>query len=142
MDYGGTRVFTADLNPLSGHHLDLGSKRDTDGLPLMSVLPGFDLTAAFHLLPLKAAGVTVEPAFEDQTYSLKFDGAQAPTLKPYERADHTSGGIKVVAGTLTLSTNKPGVAPVTATAGQCVTSRALPMNAHPLLGTVLVEACP
>jgi hypothetical protein len=142
MSLNGTKVLTADLNALSGRHFDLNLSRGADGLPLVRVLPEFDLVTKFLLAPLKADTTAEVPSFyEDQTYRVRLTGSSAPSFRPV--AAHTTtgfpGGLQVVSGELTLNGKE---AQVTVPAGKCLVGKeTLAEGAHPLLGHFATSDC-
>jgi hypothetical protein len=137
-------LFALDLNAASGRQFDVTLSSDTDGLAIFKVSPGYELKLKYALAPLKVdADMTVEPHFEDQTYTIALSGTD-PTLKPLE-ANTTgfAGGIKVVSGTLTLSTSASGVEAISVPAGMCLTSKTLTNSTdHAILGRLASVACP
>jgi hypothetical protein len=138
-------LFTADLNELSNRRFDLKIRPDTDGLPILSVLPEFDLKTLFHFAPLKGDGLDVPSFYENETYRVTLTGGGSPSIKPVpaDSATGFAGGLKVLTGALSLQTNKPGTQPVTVAAGSCLSSQQeLPEGAHPLLGYFTTVACP
>jgi hypothetical protein len=140
VDFDGQRVFSTDLNPASGRHFDVKVSSDTDGLPLFSVVPEFDLSAHLAFGPMRAAGATIDSWLDGEDDALTFNGAAAPTLKPVSRPG-LSGAMKVVAGTLSLSTSRAGVSPVVVQAGQCFATTSVAQGAHQLLGEFAVVPC-
>jgi hypothetical protein len=138
--YGGTRIFSADLNPHSGRHFELRFTPDADGLPIVSVNRELDLALEFHLSALAPTGATIDPWLADQTHTVKLDGA--PSFKPVERVGQSSGALKLLTGTLRLGASEPGVEPVVVTAGQCLTSSSAPLDGGHPFSRVGVEACP
>jgi hypothetical protein len=143
-----TVLFTADLNPEAGRHFDLTITKELDGQPLLTVSPSYDLTAMFHLLPLKLDGLTTVPSFyEDETYRVLLSpgaGDTAPQLKPVPADDAGfPGGLRVVRGTLSLTTDLPGVSGITVAEGECLADRdVIDGGDHPLLGHFRTIPCP
>jgi hypothetical protein len=135
MSVGGTKVFTADLNALSGRHFDLNLSKGADGLPLVRVLPEFDLATKFFLSPLKADPLAAVPSFyEDQSYRVRLSGGGAPSLRPVEANTTTGfpGGLQVVSGELRLEGSG---AAVSVPAGKCLVGKEVATEgSHPLLG--------
>lgn len=142
MSLNGTKVFTADLNALSGRHFDLNLSRGADGLPLVRVLPEFDLVAKFLMAPLKADPTAEVPSFyEDQTYRVRLSGSSAPSFRPVAANSATGfpGGLQVVSGELSLNGKD---AQVTVPAGKCLVSKdTVADGAHPLLGHFATTDC-
>lgn len=139
-------IVAADLNTVSGRHFDLKLASAADGLPVATVAPEFDLATKFFLKPLKVdTDVSVPSFYEDETYRVLLTGGSAPAVKPVAADAVTGfpGGLKVIAGALTLSTTAAGVAPVVVSQGQCLVGRrTAPTGSHPLLGHFGVQACP
>lgn len=142
MSLNGTKVFTADLNAASGRHFDLNLSKGADGLPLVRVLPEFDLVTKFFLAPLKADATADVPSFyEDQTYHVRLGGS-SPSIRPVEANSATGfpGGLQVVSGELSMQGTD---ATVTVPAGKCLVSTdTVPQNGHPLLGHFQTRDCP
>jgi hypothetical protein len=143
MSLNGTKVFTADLNALSGRHFDLNLSKGADGLPLVRVLPEFDLATKFFLAPLKADLEAEVPSFyEDQSYRVRLSGGSAPSIRPVDANTATGfpGGLQVVSGELTLQGKD---AAVTVPAGKCLVGKeAAAQGSHPLLGHFETRDCP
>jgi hypothetical protein len=139
----GTKLVTADLNALSGRHFDLQLSQGADGLPLMRVVPEFDLALRFFLQPLRADPMaSVPPYYEDQSYRVRLSGGGGPSVRPVpaDTATGFPGGLKVVSGELALEATG---ASVTVPTGSCLVGKAQPdEGAHPLLGYFESRACP
>jgi hypothetical protein len=142
MSLNGTKVFTADLNAASGRHFDLNLSKGADGLPLVRVLPEFDLVTKFFMAPLKADTLAEVPSFyEDQTYHVRLSGGSAPSFRPVEANTATGfpGGLQVVSGELSLQGKD---ASVTVPAGKClVSTETVAQGGHPLLGHFQTRDC-
>ncbi|WP_224244954.1 hypothetical protein [Hyalangium gracile] len=142
MSLNGKKVFTADLNAVSGRHFDLNLARGADGLPLVRVLPEFDLVAGAFMAPLKADPSAEVPSFyEDQTYRVRLSGSSAPSFRPVDANTATGfpGGLQVVSGELTLNGKD---ATVTVPAGKCLVGRdTVAEGGHPLLGHFEARDC-
>jgi hypothetical protein len=142
MSLNGTKLFTADLNALSGRHFDLNLSRGADGLPLVRVMPEFDLVTKFFLAPLKRDPMAQVPSFyEDQTYRVRLSGGGSPSIRPVEANTATGfpGGLQVVSGELSLQGKD---ASVTVPAGKCLVGKAAAAEgSHPLLGHFEARDC-
>ncbi|HLM46655.1 MAG TPA: hypothetical protein VK458_22485, partial [Myxococcaceae bacterium] len=142
MSVDGTKVFTADLNQFSNRHFDLNLSKGADGLPLMRVLPEFDLATKFFLAPLKADPMAEVPAFyEDQSYRVRLSGGNAPSLRPVPANTTTGfpGGLQVVSGELKL---EGGSSAVTVPTGKCLVGKDVAAEgSHPLLGHFETRDC-
>ncbi len=138
----GQEIYTADLNQLSGRHFDLSLQKDTDGLPIVKVTPEFDLIQKFAF-GLLSADQYVAPHAASETYRVRLSGGGQPSIKPVNKNDAGfNGGLKVVTGTLELSTNRPGEAAITVPTGSCLTEKAFEDGGHPVFGHLTVTACP
>jgi len=135
MSVDGTKVFTADLNQFSNRHFDLNLSKGADGLPLVRVLPEFDLATRFFLSPLKADPMAEVPSFyEDNSYRVRLSGGGAPSIRPVEANTTTGfpGGLQVVSGELKLES---GSSAVTVSTGKCLVGKEVAAEgSHPLLG--------
>lgn len=125
-----------DLNPTQGRTFDLTLALTADGAPQVSVAPAFDLSLAFGLAPLAAAGDVVDSWLLDETYRVALTGA-APAVQPIEG----DPGLLAILGDLTISSTA-APAPVVATTGQCLVGDAVTVGEHPVLGALAVIACP
>jgi len=142
MSLNGTKLVTADLNALSGRHFDLNLSKGADGLPLVRVLPEFDLAAKFFLAPLKSDPLAEVPSFyEDQSYRVRLSGGGAPSIRPVDANTTTGfpGGLQVVSGELSLQGKD---AAVTVPAGKCLVGKEIAAEgSHPLLGHFEARDC-
>ncbi|HVG63469.1 MAG TPA: hypothetical protein VNA24_33190 [Hyalangium sp.] len=142
MSLNGTKIITADLNALSGRHFDLNLSQGADGLPLVRVLPEFDLAAKFFMSPLKADPTAEVPSFyEDESYRVRLSGGGSPSIRPVDANTATGfpGGIQVVSGELSLQGKN---ASVTVPAGKCLVGKqAAAEGSHPLLGHFEARNC-
>lgn len=142
MSLNGTKVFTADLNALSGRHFDLNLSKGADGLPVVRVLPEFDLATKFFLAPLKADPLAEVPSFyEDQSYRVRLSGGDAPSLRPVAANLDSGfpGGLQVVSGELTMEGSG---ASVVVPAGKCLVGKETAAEgSHPLLGHLEARDC-
>jgi hypothetical protein len=141
----GQRIFQVDLNAMDGRMFDATVSFGPSGEPRLAVQPRFDLAMLWHLAAVAGDFKSPPPAhLLDETYRLLLAPAagQGPVLEPYgSDAPGSESGIRVVSGSLSLaSSNVP--APVTAAAGQCVTSGEPAPGEHPVLGSLKVKACP
>jgi hypothetical protein len=142
MSLNGTKIFTADLNALSGRHFDLNLSKGANGLPLVRVLPEFDLATKFFLSPLKADPTAEVPSFyEDESYRVRLSGGGSPSIRPVDANTTTGfpGGLQVVSGELSLQGKN---ASVTVPAGKCLVGKqAAAEGSHPLLGHFEARDC-
>jgi len=71
------------------------------------------------------------------------DGAVPAVVEAVKQTPTFRGGLKVVAGTLTVATNGVPATSVVVPAGKCLTGKDMvPMGAHAVLGGLDVVDCP
>jgi hypothetical protein len=109
----------------------------------VQLTPRFDLDLGFHLGQV-ASQYTTPPAsyLLEETYRVLLDnGGAAASFAAVPASSTFGGGIKVTAGTLTISST--GAAqPVVVPTGKCLTGGAtVPAGGHPVLGTFSVVDC-
>jgi len=138
------RLFDLSLNPNDGHRFDLTLSADANDQALAEVVPRFDLALGFHLGAV-ASELSSPPAsyLVDETYGVDLDnGGAAAGVTGAPASGTFTGGLKVTAGTLTISSSK-APAPVVVPAGKCLTGQNTPPpDAHPVLGKLAVVDCP
>jgi len=139
----GAHIFDLGLNPNDANRFDARVFVNAAGHTEAQLTPRFDLDLGFHL-GLVAAEYTTPPAsyYLNETYGVLLDNGGAATGVAAAPATSTfGGGIKVTAGTLTISsTGAPQ--PVVVPAGKCLTGgAAVPAGAHPVLGAFSVVDC-
>ncbi|MFH0900205.1 MAG: hypothetical protein V2A73_06220 [Pseudomonadota bacterium] len=134
-------LIAVDLNKDASRRFDFSIAPDDPNLPLFSFDPEFDLLVYLNLAPLKDDGEDVPDFLIDETYEIKFNGTN-PTAQPIEEdyATDTKGGIKIVSGTLTLSSSK-AKQPVVVSAGQCLVGDPVTDGEHALLGAFAAGTC-
>jgi hypothetical protein len=140
----GARIFDLGLNPNDTRRFDARLFVNAAGQPEVQLTPRFDLDVGYHL-GLVASEYTTPPAsyYQDETYGVLLDNGGAATGVAAAPATSTfGGGIKVTAGTLTISsTGAPQ--PVVVPTGKCLTGGGtVPAGGHPVLGAFQVVDCP
>lgn len=139
----GTHIFDLAFNPANDRKFDLLVTAPGD-MPRFEVTPKFDLSLAFHLGAV--AGDFMDPppaALQNETYTVVLDGAAPAVVEPVKETPTFPGGLKVVAGTLTIATNGTPATTVVVPAGKCLTGKdPRPMGSHELLGGLDVVSCP
>lgn len=135
-------LFALDLNPNAGRHFTLTVLPQAGALPTFGFDPKFDLSLAFDLAPLAAAGDSVPSYLMNETYRVLLDGT-APAVQPVagDPSAGTSGGLRVVSGQLTISSTAAS-SPVQVNAGQCLLPDPLTSGEHPILGLLTAGDCP
>jgi hypothetical protein len=143
IDAHGVRIFDLGLNPNDMRRFDARLFVDAAGLTEVQLTPRFDLDLGFHFGAVAADYTTPPPSYVlDETYRVLLDNGGATTGIAAVPASSTfGGGIKVTAGTLTISsTGAPQ--PVVVPTGKCLTGGAtVPAGAHPVLGAFSVVDC-
>jgi hypothetical protein len=143
IDARGTRIFDLGVNPNDMRRFDARVSVNAAGQPEVQLTPRFDLDLGFHLGQV-ASQYTTPPASYvlEETYRVLLDNGGAATSVAAVPASSTfGGGVKVTAGTLTISST--GAAqPVVVPTGKCLTGGAtVPAGGHPVLGTLSVVDC-
>jgi hypothetical protein len=143
IDAHGARIFDLGLNPNDARRFDARLFLNAAGQPEVQVTPRFDLDVGFHL-GLVAPEYTTPPAsyYLDETYGVLLDnGGAAASVAAAPATPTFAGGIKVTAGTLTISsTGAPQ--PVVVPTGKCITGGGtVPAGAHPVLGAFQIVDC-
>jgi hypothetical protein len=143
VDAHGARIFELGLNPNDARHFDARLFVNAAGQPEIQVTPRFDLDLGFHL-GLVASEYTTPPAsyYLDETYGILLDNGGAPASVAAAPATSTfGGGVKVTAGTLTISSTA-APQPIVVPTGKCLTGGAtVPAGGHPVLGAFSVVDC-
>jgi hypothetical protein len=139
----GTHIFDLDFNPRDGRKMDVLVTAPGD-VPRFAVTPKFDLSLAFNLGAIAAELKDPPPApLVHETYTVVLDGAVPAVIEVARQTPTFPGGIRVVAGTLTVATNGTPATTVVVPAGKCLTGKdPLPMGAHEILGRLDVVSCP
>jgi hypothetical protein len=119
----GTHIFDLDLNPADGRKLDLVAKVIAGDRPRFEISPKLDLTAAFNLAAVAADFAEPPQGFlADDTLGLSLAGASPVVVqgRPAGAGGEEQAGLEIVAGTLTLTSQKKPASNVTVPAGQCL----------------------
>jgi hypothetical protein len=141
----GQSIFDLGLNPSDMNRFDLKITVDSSGEPHFDVTPRFDLTVATHYNVIAGdyAADSQPPMYLlDAQYGVKLDnGGATATIEAVPANGTFAGGLKVDAGTLTLSSK--GHDPVSVGMGQCLTGvSSPPAGADPIFGALTSVACP
>jgi hypothetical protein len=139
----GAHIFDLAFNPASGGKADVLVTAAGD-VPRFAVTPKFDLSLAFNLAAVAGDFQDPPPApLLHETYTVLLDGATPAVVEAVKQTPTFNGGLKVVAGTLTVATNGMPATTVTVPAGMCLTGQdPRPMGSHEILGGLAVVACP
>jgi len=111
----------------------------------VELTPSFNVSLAYDYQSI-ASELASPPsaATLHDTYGIVLaNGASAVAFDTVKASGTFTGGLKLVAGTLTLSAASAPDATVTVPAGKCLSSpAAAPSGANPLLGALSVSDCP
>jgi len=144
VDAHGARIFQLGLNANDARRFDARLFVNAAGQPEVQLTPRFDLDLGYHLGLVASEYTTPPPSYVlDETYGVRLDNGGAPAGVAAAPATGTfGGGIKVTAGTLTISSTGAPQQPVVVPAGKCLTGGAtVPAGAHPVLGAFAVVDC-
>jgi hypothetical protein len=140
-----THILDLTFNPDDGGQFDLKAKLVNDA-PQFEVTPKFDLSLKFNLAAVQNELNNPPKFLLDDTYSIRFvpTASSAPAvLEIIKETPTKKGGLKVAAGSLTLSASSNPAATVTVPAGMCLVGvDEPPMDAHKLLGGLASGTCP
>jgi hypothetical protein len=144
VDVRGTPIFALDVNANDGRKLDLTADASDAKRTAIELDPKLDLSLGFHLGVVQSE-LTEAPAAGtvDETYRFLAAGAKPVRLElvPDDAVTGTKGGVKLAAGTLTISSDKAPQATVTVPTGQCLVNVTPGPGAHPVLGNLGAGAC-
>jgi hypothetical protein len=140
----GTHIFDLDFNGDAGRKMDFVVKSLAGDVPRIELTPKFDLSLALNLGAVAADFDQPLPAYvTHETYTVRLDGATPAVIEAVRESGSFQGGLKVVAGTLSLSTTSSPAATVTVGAGQCLTGQdPAPAMSHEILGHLKSTTCP
>jgi hypothetical protein len=139
----GTHIFDLDLNPGDGRKFDVKVLLAADDRPRFELSPKFDLALKFSLGAIAADFTEPPPSYlAGETYSIKLDGASPAVFEAAPSTPDFQGGLKIVAGTLTIATTGQPATSVVVPAGQCLTNQQPADMSHPILGGLVAASCP
>ncbi len=135
------------FNPADSSKMNLTVKPLANDQVRFTLTPKFDLALAMSFMAVAGEYNSPPDSFLlDETYSIRVTGEPGQTpmvVETVEGTDSFDGGLKMVAGALSLATSKDAAATVSVPQGQCLTSNPEPADgSHPLLGKVMAAACP
>jgi hypothetical protein len=138
----GTHIVDIDFNPHDARKMDVLVTVAGD-VPRFAVTPKFDLALGFNLQAVASELKDAPRPLLHETYTLVLDGATPAIIEAAKQTAGFMGGLKVVAGTLTIATNGTPATTVVVPAGKCLTGKDMvPMGAHEILGALDVVSCP
>lgn len=139
-----TLLFFLDLNAESGRRFDVDVTPDTAAdSALFTFTPEFDLSVGFFLESIAANDASIDPWLYDEVYNVNLSGSGSASVLPVAADDAGfEGGLKVVAGTLVISSSGSAQS-VVVNEGECLSgTEELAAGAHPVLGHFVVVDCP
>ena len=119
MAVGDHKLATVDLNALSGRHFDLHVSKGADGLPVLSVLPEFDLSVFTDMEPVYEYAEGEQPIDDfRKSFNVRLSGG-VPGVRavPANTSTGFPGGLQVVSGELSVAVNDSRV---TVPASKCL----------------------
>ncbi len=143
----GKSVFDLSLNPSNMNRFDLKVTVDAANEPHFEITPRFDLAVGVHYSVI-ASDFAVDnqpPAYLlENTYAVKLDNGGATTkFEAVPTNGAFAGGLKIDAGTLTISSSNPTPTSVSVATGMCLTgTQNPPADADPIIGALTSVACP
>jgi hypothetical protein len=140
-----SHIVDVAFNPANGNKVDVKVTSLPGDRARIELTPRFDLSVGMAFDAIASELKSAPPAFLlHETYSaLLADGT--PVVVETVNGNDTgfAGGIKMVAGSLKLSTSSDAAATVSVPTGQCLTSVTMPpQGSHALLGKLTAVACP
>ncbi len=142
----GTHIFDLNFNAANARKFNVLAKVTGADVPRLELTPAFDLSLGFKLGAIASDFSSAPPMeLQNETYTINFvpAGAPAAVVEAAKTTATFGGGVKVVAGTLTLSTTSSAAATVTVAAGKCLVGNDHPaMGSHAILGHLASVACP
>ena len=124
-----TKIFELGFNAANGHKMDLKIKPLAGDQARFEITPKLDLSLAFALQMVAAefnADEQPEPWMLGQTLSVLMTGASKAVAETVQESETFDGGVKMVEGSLSLSTSADTNATVSVPMGQCLTENATP----------------
>jgi hypothetical protein len=142
----GTTIFDLNLNPNQQRRFSGVVTVNADDTAHLTLQPAFDLTLGFDFNAV-AADFSSPPAapLAHETFGISLvNGGGASALDTVKSSGTFAGGVRVSAGTLTLTAASAPAETVTVPAGQCLTSvpGGAPAGKNPMLGALTVSVCP
>ena len=138
-------IFDLNLNADSMRRFSGRVVANPDDTVQIEVTPKFDASLAFDYNSV-ASELSSPPSatIAHDTYSVALlNGGQPAIIQTVKSTDTFGGGIRVVAGTLTLGAASAPTGTVTVNAGQCLSSvTPAPTGTNPFLGQLISGACP
>lgn len=134
LKFDGQTLAQLDLNPAAGRHFDVSLERDSDDRTTLTFTPTFDLTLLLDFAPLANQLSNIPAYLLSDTLRVWFDGT-APSVRG--ELDQ----LRVVSGTLNLSSASVPMAGVRVPAGSCLLESNADAPEHELLGQFAAGTC-
>jgi hypothetical protein len=135
LKHDGTVLAQVDLNAQAGRHFDLAVQKQAEGEPIVTFSPTFDLSVMLNFAPLATQISDISSSLLNDTLRIWFDG-QNPSVQGQE------SGLKVVSGTLNLTSTSTPAANLSVPSGMCLVDSNAEAPAHEFLGALAVATCP
>ncbi|HLV67382.1 MAG TPA: hypothetical protein VKY73_16285 [Polyangiaceae bacterium] len=134
LEHDGSLIAQLDVNPESGRHFDLHVEKDDTGQTTMTLSPTLDVRLLLAFAPL-ADQLTELPSYAlGDTLRFFFEGTEPKVQAEEER-------LRVVEGTLHLTSDATPEANVSVPAGSCLVESGAEAPLHELLGAFAVSGC-
>jgi hypothetical protein len=136
LEHDGTLIAQVDVNPDAGRHFDLRAAKTGDGRAQLTFSPNLDLRVLLNFASL-AGQLEDLPAYAlGDTIRLFLDGPE-PTI------EQQTDAVRVVSGTLNLTSEAVPAANLTVPAGSClVETDGMTPAQHELLSQFAAGVCP
>jgi hypothetical protein len=122
-----------DLNPSNGRHFDLGYQKTNTGSEF-TFSPTFDALLRLNFAPLASQITDLSPSLMDDTIHVWFDG-QNPKIEV------TDEQVKVVTGTLNVTSTATPESNLTVPAGMCLVDSGATDPANEAIGALTTGTC-
>jgi len=142
----GTTIFDLNLNPNQQRRFSGLVTVNADDTAHLTLQPAFDLTLGFDFNAVAAdfSSPPEAPLAHDTFWVSLANGGAPSALDTVKGSPTFAGGLRVSAGTLTLTAASAPAETVTVPMGQCLTSvpGGAPDGKNPVLGALTVATCP
>jgi hypothetical protein len=140
----GTTIIDVNLNPDAMRRFS-GKLSNSNGISRLEITPMVDLRLGFDYNAVAADFASPPPStIAHETYGLMLvNPGAAAVIEEAPSAAAFTGGLKMVAGSLSVGAGSVPGETVTVPTGKCLsTAHDIAPGAHPILGTLVVSDCP
>jgi hypothetical protein len=141
----GSAILDLNLNTDTMRRFSGKLTVDSAGVSRLEIAPKVDLSLAFDYNAIGGDFSSPPPVeLAHETYGIKLiNGGTASVIEEVKSTPAFGGGIRIIAGTLTLAAAGAPAETVIATAGKCLTTRSpAPTGSNPVLGKLVAVECP